>query len=81
MIAIHQKDFANIRRFKNSHNNQFFLTDNSEKKYYYSEIIPELEPITIGNIINNIHQGFNTVIIAQFSSKIMQITDTISDWF
>jgi hypothetical protein len=31
---------------------EFFLVDGSQKKYYYDEIVGELEPLMVGKILN-----------------------------
>lgn len=35
LLAVQREDHPAIRRFKNRDNHQFYLTDSSERKYYY----------------------------------------------
>jgi hypothetical protein len=45
---------------------EFFLVDGSQKKYYYDEIVNDLETNIVGRILNKFEQNFNTTIVTQY---------------
>lgn len=42
LLAVHEFDLPHLKRFKNSHGEQFFIVENNEKKYIYNEIVQRL---------------------------------------
>lgn len=91
LLAVHEEDTTDVRRFRSKSNHskpnntpitQFFLTDASQKKYYYADIVNELEVVLLGNIMKHYQKGFNVSVALQANpGRLAQLISQMCPWF
>lgn len=60
---MHEQDAAHLKRFKNSHGEQFFTLHGNDKKYVYSEIVQNISAVQLRLLSELYQKGFNATIL------------------
>lgn len=80
--SMHKSRNSNAKSPQKVVQSEFFLADGSQKKYYYNEIVNELESEMMTNILSKFDQQFNTTIIMQYSHQHFQeFLIKLTPWF
>jgi hypothetical protein len=63
LTAIHEKDMPDLKRFKNSQGQQFFIPNNSQKKFPYADIAQSLSASQLDLVKELFLRGFNITVL------------------
>jgi hypothetical protein len=68
-----------VKRFKNSHGEQFFIPKNSEKKFPYSEIVQSITANHFSSMQELFERGFNVSLIFALPKEQGKLTQLLSE--
>ncbi len=79
LLAVHEYDMENVKRFKNSHGEQFFSQQGNDKKYVYTEIVQKITSGQFRLLMDIFERGFNISVMMSLPREQDKITSLLSE--
>lgn len=79
LTAIHEKDIPDLKRFKNSQGQQFFITNNSQKKFSYTDIAQSLSASQVDPTKELFIRGFNVTMLFGLPREQGRLTQLLAE--
>jgi hypothetical protein len=79
LTAIHEKDIPDVKRYKNSQGQQFFIPTNSQKKFAYSDIAQTLSASQLDPMRELFLRGFNLSVLFALPREQGRLTQLLSE--
>lgn len=79
LLAVHEYDMENVKRFKNSHGEQFFSQKGNDKKYVYTEIVQKIASGQFRLLMDIFERGFNISVMVSLPREQDKITSLLSE--
>lgn len=78
LTAIHERDISDVKRFKNSQGQQFFIPNNSQKKFPYHDIAHALTTSQLEPMRDLFERGFNLSLMFALPREQGRLTQLLS---
>lgn len=79
LTAIHERDMPDLKRFKNSQGQQFFIPNNSQKKFPYAEIAQSLSAPQLDPVKELFLRGFNVTVLFGMPREQGRLTQLVAE--
>lgn len=79
LTAVHEKDMPDLKRFKNSQGQQFFIPNNSQKKFAYTDITQTLSASQLDPARELFLRGFNLTVLFGMPREQGRLTQLLAE--
>jgi hypothetical protein len=79
LTAVHEKDLPEVKRFKNSQGQQFFIPNNTQKKFPYAEITHSVSGPQLEAMQDLYLRGFNLSLVFALPREQGRLTQLLSE--